>query len=173
MRNHVVHHILSWCLLHYAGVCKTIFDININSWALAEKRLAWRSRPVSATEDEAVVCHLCSGVSGGWSAVFKESRSVGPGLRRMEETDVWCCSLQTGWMISVCVDRRGSVQEEAWQDHFFKSLLFRQWSPVAVIYQPVVQLLSKPWWVHSILPMNVSFTFLCVVYVWFCAASSS
>lgn len=65
MKNHVVHRAPSWCLLCYAGVCKNIFAINIYSWALADKRLAGPSRPVSVTEDEAVVCRVCSGVSGG------------------------------------------------------------------------------------------------------------
>lgn len=103
--------------------------------------LAGRSRPVSATEDEAVVCHVCSGVSGGWSAVFKESRSVRPGLRRM---DIWCCSLQTGWMTSVFVLTARVQCRKKPKIIFLKPLLFRQWSPIAVVYQPVVQLLSKP-----------------------------
>lgn len=138
-------------------MCKTIFAINTNSWALAEK-LKMKLLSAMSAQVWVVVDQLFSRREeasdrgcGGW--MF----------------DVAACRLD-GWRVCLCWPQGFSAGRSP-RSFFLKTLHFRQWSPIVVIYQPIVQLLSKPKWLHSVLPISVSFTFLCAVYVWFCTAS--
>lgn len=64
------------------------FSININEWAQAEKCLAGWARPVTETEDEAV---LWAPISCEWRKINFDTDGIIVWLRKMCETDIrWC-----------------------------------------------------------------------------------